>query len=61
MLSQNIDYFGFQMILKKRFKILETGDRSGNTLKQTDDNVEPPPTLAPEVPVQEVISSTFFL
>ncbi|OZC08316.1 zinc finger, C2H2 type, partial [Onchocerca flexuosa] len=38
----------------------ETGDASGNTLKQTDDsdNVEPPPTLAPEVPVQEPVPTS---
>ncbi|VIO89786.1 Zinc finger, C2H2 type family protein [Brugia malayi] len=35
----------------------ETREKSGNTLKQADDsdNVEPPPTLAPEVPVQEPV------
>uniref|UniRef100_A0A8R1XXF8 C2H2-type domain-containing protein n=2 Tax=Onchocerca TaxID=6281 RepID=A0A8R1XXF8_ONCVO len=38
----------------------ETGDTSGNTLKQTDDsdNVEPPPTLAPEIPVQEPVPAS---
>ncbi|VDN86405.1 unnamed protein product [Brugia pahangi] len=35
----------------------ETREKSGSTLKQADDsdNVEPPPTLAPEVPVQEPV------
>ncbi|CAG9533420.1 unnamed protein product [Cercopithifilaria johnstoni] len=43
-----------------RQRCAETADRSGNTLKQTDDtdNVEPPPTLAPEVPIQEPVVAT---
>uniref|UniRef100_A0A158Q6P7 C2H2-type domain-containing protein n=1 Tax=Elaeophora elaphi TaxID=1147741 RepID=A0A158Q6P7_9BILA len=42
-----------------RHRSAENGDRSGNSMKQTDDsdNVEPPPTLAPEVPVQEPVAT----
>ncbi|KAM3728053.1 Zinc finger protein [Dirofilaria immitis] len=43
-----------------RQRCAETGSKSENTLKQTDDtdNVEPPPTLAPEVPVQESVATS---
>lgn len=60
LLISSTSVFGFQ-VSNKRFKFIETTGRSRKTSKQTDDtdNVEPPPTLAPEVPVQEVISSTF--
>uniref|UniRef100_A0A1I8ESA0 C2H2-type domain-containing protein n=1 Tax=Wuchereria bancrofti TaxID=6293 RepID=A0A1I8ESA0_WUCBA len=46
-----------EAVASTRQRSTETRERSGSTLKQADDtdNVEPPPTLAPEIPVQEPV------
>uniref|UniRef100_A0A915PJD9 C2H2-type domain-containing protein n=1 Tax=Setaria digitata TaxID=48799 RepID=A0A915PJD9_9BILA len=49
-----------EIAVPSRQRSTETSDKTGNEMKEVDDadNVEPPPTLAPEIPVQEPVTTS---